>query len=290
VHTREELLALFLRLCPSGGVGADGRPLATIGLVGYPNVGKSSTVNVLVAAKKTSVSATPGKTKHFQTLQVPDVAAMLLCDCPGLVFPSVAGSKAQMVCDGILPIDQMKEYMEPVRLLCKRLSVHTFQETYVIRLRSEEEREDDPDAPELARELLMAHALARGYMTATKGTPDESRSARIILKDVVNAKLLYAVPPPGTAPAVAALADAETSVRKVPKEPSTARYLDQMKADYEAQEGSSLRTSSRSNRKDRANQSTKMADMQWRPTSVSALPDRLVANGPRVETHAVDLM
>jgi large subunit GTPase 1 len=41
-----------------------------IGLVGYPNVGKSSTINRLIQQKKTAVSATPGKTKHFQTLLV----------------------------------------------------------------------------------------------------------------------------------------------------------------------------------------------------------------------------
>lgn len=40
----------------------------TIGLVGYPNVGKSSTINCLMQEKKVSVSATPGKTKHFQVL------------------------------------------------------------------------------------------------------------------------------------------------------------------------------------------------------------------------------
>lgn len=39
-----------------------------IGMIGYPNVGKSSTINCLLGEKKTSVSATPGKTKHFQTL------------------------------------------------------------------------------------------------------------------------------------------------------------------------------------------------------------------------------
>lgn len=40
--------------------------VTTVGLVGYPNVGKSSTINALMLEKKVSVSATPGKTKHFQ--------------------------------------------------------------------------------------------------------------------------------------------------------------------------------------------------------------------------------
>jgi large subunit GTPase 1 len=36
-------------------------------MVGYPNVGKSSTVNALVAAKKTGVSATPGGAVHVDS-------------------------------------------------------------------------------------------------------------------------------------------------------------------------------------------------------------------------------
>ena len=44
----------------------------TLGLVGYPNVGKSSTINCLMQDKKVSVSATPGKTKHFQVSLVYD--------------------------------------------------------------------------------------------------------------------------------------------------------------------------------------------------------------------------
>jgi large subunit GTPase 1 len=52
-----------------------------IGLVGYPNVGKSSTINALFGAKKTAVAPTPGKTKHFQTLIVSP--SLCLCDCPG---------------------------------------------------------------------------------------------------------------------------------------------------------------------------------------------------------------
>jgi large subunit GTPase 1 len=122
VLRRGALLRLLLSRCPPGPDLPDGRPSRVVGLVGYPNVGKSSTVNAMVAAKKTNVSATPGKTKHFQTLHVPDCPELVLCDCPGLVFPSIAGSKAQMICDGILPVDQMREYMPPIRLLCGRLS------------------------------------------------------------------------------------------------------------------------------------------------------------------------
>ena len=39
----------------------------TVGFTGYPNVGKSSTINRFLTSKKLRVSATPGKTKHFQT-------------------------------------------------------------------------------------------------------------------------------------------------------------------------------------------------------------------------------
>jgi len=42
------------------------KEVTCIGLVGYPNVGKSSTINSLLQEKKVSVSTTPGKTKHFQ--------------------------------------------------------------------------------------------------------------------------------------------------------------------------------------------------------------------------------
>ncbi len=39
--------------------------------VGYPNVGKSSTINTILRNKKVSVSATPGHTKHFQVHDFP---------------------------------------------------------------------------------------------------------------------------------------------------------------------------------------------------------------------------
>lgn len=102
VLTRTELIQLF-KTCHTGTKVTEG--LTTVGLVGYPNVGKSSTINALMIEKKVSVSATPGKTKHFQTLFLDHT--LLLCDCPGLVMPSFCTTKADMVLNGILPIDQV---------------------------------------------------------------------------------------------------------------------------------------------------------------------------------------
>jgi large subunit GTPase 1 len=87
----------------------------TIGLVGYPNVGKSSILNALIKGKNVSVSGTPGKTKHFQTLYLDK--ELILCDCPGLVMPSFVRTKAEMILNGILPINQMKDHVPSINLL-----------------------------------------------------------------------------------------------------------------------------------------------------------------------------
>lgn len=168
----------------------------TVGLVGYPNVGKSSTINTILRNKKVSVSATPGHTKHFQTLYVEP--GLCLCDCPGLVMPSFVSTKAEMICCGILPIDQMRDHVPAVSLVCQTIPRHVFEGTYgvnIIRPREDE----DPDRSPTSEELLQAYGYMRGFMTS-HGQPDQPRSARYILKDYVNGKLLYCHPPPNINP------------------------------------------------------------------------------------------
>lgn len=167
--------------------------ISTIGLVGYPNVGKSSTINAVLTEKKVSVSATPGKTKHFQTLYVDD--KLMLCDCPGLVMPSFVATKADMILNGILPIDQMRDHVPPVNLLCEYIPRHHLEDQYGIMIAKPLEGEE-PGRPPHSEELLLAHAYVRGFMTAN-GQPDQSRSARYVLKDFVNGKLLHCHAPPG---------------------------------------------------------------------------------------------
>lgn len=191
ILTVEELESIFLEHAPENPEA--GRKW-TIGLVGYPNVGKSSTINALIGAKKVSVSSTPGKTKHFQTIHLSE--KVILCDCPGLVFPNFATTKAELVCNGVLPIDQLREFSGPAATVARRIPKDFLEALYGIKIRMRAREEGGTGVP-TAQEVLRAYARARGFATSGQGNPDESRAARHILKDYVNGKLLWVEPPPG---------------------------------------------------------------------------------------------
>lgn len=160
-----------------------------VGLVGYPNVGKSSTINAIFGAKKTAVAPTPGKTKHFQTLNVSPT--LCLCDCPGLVLPRFAGARAEMVAAGVVPIDRLTDFRAPVDVVARRCGRRQLQSCYGLRL--------PPADPPRAQQLLVALAAARGWV-AGGGLPDEARAGRTILKDYTAGRLVYCQLPPGSDP------------------------------------------------------------------------------------------
>ena len=198
ILTVDELETLFLENAPTVNNSDTEHPRKTqIGLVGYPNVGKSSTINCLIGAKKVSVSSTPGKTKHFQTIHLsPDV---ILCDCPGLVFPNFATTKAELVCNGILPIDQLREFTGPAGLVAQRIPQSFYEALYGVKVHTRPVEEGGTGIP-TAEEILVAYAIARGFAKTGQGQPDESRAARYVLKDYVSGKLLFCHPPPADPP------------------------------------------------------------------------------------------
>lgn len=164
-----------------------------VGFVGYPNVGKSSTINALVGQKRTGVTSTPGKTKHFQTLIMSD--ELTLCDCPGLVFPSFSSSRYEMIASGVLPIDRMTEHREAVQIVADGVPRHVIEDVYNIKLPKPKPYEPQTRPP-LASELLRTYCASRGYV-ASSGLPDETRAARQILKDYIDGKLRHYEMPPG---------------------------------------------------------------------------------------------
>ncbi|KAG7385743.1 large subunit GTPase 1 [Phytophthora pseudosyringae] len=181
------------------GVRVKDKGLIKFGMVGFPNVGKSSVINALLGAstyshktQRVAVGATPGKTKHFQTMILSDT--IMLCDCPGLVFPSFVNSKAEMYCCGVLPLSQLRDHISPCQLLCHRIPKRVFERTYGIKVPiSKTAKETDPVG---IYALLESYARNRGYTTTGKGGPDTSRAARDILRHYVNGRLLYCHAPP----------------------------------------------------------------------------------------------
>lgn len=163
-----------------------------VGFVGYPNVGKSSTINALVGQKKTGVTSTPGKTKHFQTLIISD--RLMLCDCPGLVFPSFSSSRHEMVASGVLPIDRLTDHRGAIQVVADRVPRSNFENIYKISLPKPKPYEPQ-DRPPAAFELLRTYSQSRGYV-GTGALPDETRAARQILKDYIDGKLPHFELPP----------------------------------------------------------------------------------------------
>jgi len=200
-----------------------------VGFVGYPTVGKSTVINAIVGAKKVGVSRTPGKTKHIQTLELPEFT---LCDAPGLVFPSVVATQAHLVINNTVPLETLIDRWAPVRLMVQKIGFSEICEhyscsqyvkaaalasgAYVSNDHSEDakvQRCKNISAGLLSNDhvldeghsFLAAFAMSRNHFLNV-GVPDENWAARKVLRDYTSGKLLHCEPPP-----TAALASASTS-------------------------------------------------------------------------------
>lgn len=78
-----QLLKSYARHLPPG------RSL-TVGIVGFPNVGKSSLINSLKRSRACPVASTPGHTRVVQEVSL-DKGVKIL-DCPGIVFDPAMGT------------------------------------------------------------------------------------------------------------------------------------------------------------------------------------------------------
>lgn len=138
----------------------------TVGILGYPNTGKSSLINALVGRSKASTSAESGHTKGKQLVRVS--AKIRVIDTPG-VIPYRENDMSKHGAIGAVDYAKVKH---PEDVVSEILESHpgVVEDFYHV------EKQDDPyDTIDLiAKKLLF---LRKG------GVPDVDKGSRAILKE-----------------------------------------------------------------------------------------------------------
>jgi ribosome biogenesis GTPase A len=171
----------------------------TIGFVGEPNVGKSSLLNSLFKRKLVSVSSTPGHTKHLQThyfeqvdmLERMDdkISKILVCDCPGVVFPRFNVPLSLQILFGSFPIAQTREPYSAIRFIAENC-LPSLEVLYKLKKIEEDDGDWSPYT------LCESYAEQRGFHVKG-GKLDVYRAANLILRDTLNGKkVVLSFPPP----------------------------------------------------------------------------------------------
>jgi len=79
----------------------------TVGVVGFPNVGKSSLINSIKRCRAVSVKATPGSTQNLQEIKIDK--NITLIDSPGVVLENVNSIKDSLVLSSIIDYNQIDD-------------------------------------------------------------------------------------------------------------------------------------------------------------------------------------
>ena len=155
----------------------------TVGIVGYPNVGKSSLINSLKRAKAVNVGATPGVTTVAQTIALD--SKVKLMDCPGIIFARAhtAEEQADVSLRNCVRVEKLEDPTVPVEAILRKVPAEQLMRQY------------DVGSFASALELLTLIAVKRGLLRKG-GAADQDAAARVVLHDWNGGSIKYHTEPP----------------------------------------------------------------------------------------------
>lgn len=155
----------------------------TVGVIGYPNVGKSSLINSLKRGKVVGVSSTPGYTKGLQDIVLDGDIKLL--DCPGVVF----SKNEENILQNVIRTEEIKEPVEVVMKILEKMKIEDLIEIYKL------------DISSMKGEAITTDRLL--YLIGEKmgkfkkgGKIDFDKAARLVINDWNEGKLKYCTIPP----------------------------------------------------------------------------------------------
>lgn len=155
----------------------------TVGVMGYPNVGKSSLINSLKRGKVAAVSSTPGFTKGTQEIVLD--GDIKLMDCPGVVF----SKNEDNILQNVIRTEEIKDPIEVVRKILEKVTVEYMIELYGLDVSAMKGREITGD-----RLLYLIGEKTKKYKKG--GLIDLDKAARLVINDWNEGKLKYFTLPP----------------------------------------------------------------------------------------------
>jgi len=153
----------------------------TVGIIGLPNVGKSSLINSLKRAHVVNVGATPGLTRSLQEVHLDKNVKLL--DCPGVVMLKSSGNDASIALRNCKRIEKLDDPVSPVKEILKLCPKDMLVTLYKI------------PSFEAVDDFLYKVATVRGKLKKG-GLVDIDAAARIVLHDWNEGKIPYYTMPP----------------------------------------------------------------------------------------------